>query len=297
MIRNLLLTGIFALFTLCTFAQNVRDVRINEILVFNSTNLEDDYGNRGAWVELYNTSHARISLAGCYLTVKQGDESMTYRIPTTDAKTSIGPLEYMVFYCEGTPTKGTFYTNFTLDKTGYLAFMNASNELIDQVSYSVSDQKEDVSMGLLTQGDQTVWTTLPYVTARTGNDMAEEVPQYELFRRRDPTGIVLAITAMSVVFSALLTLFLLFKVLGNIMLGIATKKAAKASAGKDAKPKATTSNLANEEVVAAIAIALKMHQEDLHDKESAILTINRVARAYSPWSSKIYGLSQLPNKK
>lgn len=295
MIRNILLTGFFTLCVLCGFAQNVRDVRINEILMLNSTNIEDDYGNREAWIELYNTSHSRISLAGCYLTVKQGDESLTYRIPTTDAKTSIGPLEYMIFYCEGTPTKGTFYTNFTLDKTGYLAFMNASNELIDEVTYSVSDQQEDVSMGLLTQGDELVWTKLPYVTALTGNDKAEDIPQYELFRRRDPTGIVLAITAMSVVFSALLTLFLLFKTLGNIMMGMAAKKAA-----KDAKvtpPAGAAKSNQSDEVIAAIALAIKMHQEDLHDKESEILTINRVARAYSPWSSKIYGISQLPNKK
>ena len=49
------------------------------------------------------------------------------------------------------------------------------------------------------------------------------------------------------------------------------------------------------EVIAAIAAALVEHL-DAHDRESTILTINKVRRAYSPWSSKIYGLRELPNR-
>lgn len=49
-----------------------------------------------------------------------------------------------------------------------------------------------------------------------------------------------------------------------------------------------------EEIFAAIAIALHLHENELHDAENAILTINRVAKLYSPWSSKIYGLRRYP---
>ncbi len=48
------------------------------------------------------------------------------------------------------------------------------------------------------------------------------------------------------------------------------------------------------EVFAAIAMALHEYQDNSHDLEDTVLTINRVARAYSPWSSKIYGLRQFP---
>ena len=48
------------------------------------------------------------------------------------------------------------------------------------------------------------------------------------------------------------------------------------------------------EVKAAIALALYMHKSQLHDHENAVLTINQVSRTYSPWSSKIYGLTQHP---
>ncbi len=49
------------------------------------------------------------------------------------------------------------------------------------------------------------------------------------------------------------------------------------------------------EELAAIALALYRYRNDLHDIESSVITINKVARAYSPWSSKIYGLRQFPS--
>ena len=49
------------------------------------------------------------------------------------------------------------------------------------------------------------------------------------------------------------------------------------------------------EVIAAISAALAEHL-DAHDRESTILTINKVRRAYSPWSSKIYSLRELPHR-
>lgn len=46
--------------------------------------------------------------------------------------------------------------------------------------------------------------------------------------------------------------------------------------------------------VAAIALALSLYIQDIHDYERTILTIQKVMRPYSPWSSKIYGLRQTP---
>ncbi|MDD3079239.1 MAG: OadG family transporter subunit [Paludibacter sp.] len=44
---------------------------------------------------------------------------------------------------------------------------------------------------------------------------------------------------------------------------------------------------------AAIAMALHLYYAEVHDEESAIITIKTVERRYSPWSSKIYGLNNL----
>lgn len=60
-------------------------------------------------------------------------------------------------------------------------------------------------------------------------------------------------------------------------------------------PKQTLS--LHEEEVAAIMTALKLYKRALHDKESEVLTIQSIKRAYSPWSSKIHGLTQLPTRK
>jgi hypothetical protein len=54
--------------------------------------------------------------------------------------------------------------------------------------------------------------------------------------------------------------------------------------------------ITNDEL-AVIAMALYKYSESIHDYENMSLTINKVSKTYSPWSSKIYGLRQYPNRK
>jgi hypothetical protein len=61
----------------------------------------------------------------------------------------------------------------------------------------------------------------------------------------------------------------------------------------DNKPKEVQINA---EISAAIALALDIHLKDVHDYEKTILTIQKAIRPYSPWSSKIYGLREIPYK-
>jgi hypothetical protein len=49
------------------------------------------------------------------------------------------------------------------------------------------------------------------------------------------------------------------------------------------------------ELNAAIAMTLYLYASELHDAENMVLTINKVSRTYSPWSSKIYTLRKTPN--
>ena len=42
---------------------------------------------------------------------------------------------------------------------------------------------------------------------------------------------------------------------------------------------------------AAIALALHLFYDEVHDNESNVITIKRIERRYSPWSSKIYGIN------
>jgi glutaconyl-CoA/methylmalonyl-CoA decarboxylase subunit delta len=49
-----------------------------------------------------------------------------------------------------------------------------------------------------------------------------------------------------------------------------------------------------EEITAAIALALSMYRIQLSEMENLSLTIQKASKMYSPWSSKIYSLRQLP---
>jgi hypothetical protein len=50
----------------------------------------------------------------------------------------------------------------------------------------------------------------------------------------------------------------------------------------------------SDEEAAAIALAIHMYKVEMHDKESLTITLKKVSRIYSPWSSKIYTLRQNP---
>lgn len=50
----------------------------------------------------------------------------------------------------------------------------------------------------------------------------------------------------------------------------------------------------NAEVAAAIGLALHLYVKEMREYENAVVTIQKVIKPYSPWSSKIYGLRQQP---
>jgi len=50
----------------------------------------------------------------------------------------------------------------------------------------------------------------------------------------------------------------------------------------------------HEEEAAAIALAISLYKSQMHDMDSFTITLRKVSRIYSPWSSKIYTLRQNP---
>jgi len=64
--------------------------------------------------------------------------------------------------------------------------------------------------------------------------------------------------------------------------------------GKAANPKGKDNLKKNNEILAAIAASIFLYRSEVHDIEDTILTIKRMDRSYSPWSSKIYGLRKSP---
>jgi Na+-transporting methylmalonyl-CoA/oxaloacetate decarboxylase gamma subunit len=114
-------------------------------------------------------------------------------------------------------------------------------------------------------------------------------------KKTDPYGAIMAITAMSVVFLALILLYVIFKQIGNNAIKKSRTKEAMTT-GKILSDNNDISTENSAEVYAAIALALHLYMEgeNSHDLENTILTIHKESKTYSPWSSKIYTLRETP---
>lgn len=289
-------------------AQSATAFRINEILIVNEENVANAYGQHEAWIEIWNSSFASANLGGCFLEAQIGNNApIRYAIPKGDVLTRIHPRQHALFWADGAPNKGTFHTSFVLDPhqdcTIRLYNTNGST-LIDQVKIPAGTIKTPDHSYAREDDGSTKWVikggTDPqhYVTPSTNNKTLDKNPKIENFKEKDADGFGMTITAMSVVFSALLLLFLIFFCVGRIAQKLSKRNAMKA-AGITDHEEAKAKNIGDEsgEVFAAISMALHEYQNEAHDVEDMHLTINQVKKIYSPWSSKIYTLRQLPSRK
>lgn len=117
------------------------------------------------------------------------------------------------------------------------------------------------------------------------------------FKTNDPIGWMMAVIAMGVVFSALVVLFLSFKYIypACTALGLKIKKKMhrkkqfeQISDRRSNRPTvakvtdaATGTEVNNDELAAAIGVALFLHEDGMHDQESGILTL---APSQSAWT-------------
>jgi Na+-transporting methylmalonyl-CoA/oxaloacetate decarboxylase gamma subunit len=281
-------------------AQGVNNIRINEVLVRNVDNYMDDYGQRSSWIELFNSGYELVNIGGCWLGVTGADGRETlYPIPSNDPSTQMHQQTFALFFCEGTDTKGTYYTNFTLEGVTKISFYNQGKNLVNEFELDHLAQQPDVSVGWMKPDGigEAVVMTLPKTTPAATNETIATVPKDELFRQRDSSGGVMSIIAMTVVFSALVLIFFVLKAFGIVMIRMHERKAVKAAVAEaPPAPKKKPAGAQVEQEMAAIALALKMFQEEQHILESTVITINRASRVYSPWSSKIHGIPPIPIK-
>lgn len=292
-------------FTSCTEQKSNSKLVINEVLVDNQTNFQDDYGVHSGWIEIFNKAYSTADLAGCLLKVSsQPGDTVTYFIPKGDVLTCIKPRQHTLFWADGNPRRGTFHTNFVLSKTNanWIGLYDSGKKLLDQVVVPAGILAANQSYARV--GDASAeWEVKgasadKYVTPSTNNQTIESNPKMDKFEQHDPVGIGMAISAMSVVFLGLILLYICFKLIGKAAIKLRKRNAMIAHNITD-KEEAKEKKLgeAPGEVIAAISMALHEAQGADHDVEETILTISRVKRSYSPWSSKIYTLRETPHKK
>lgn len=130
------------------------------------------------------------------------------------------------------------------------------------------------------------------------------------FAQNDPIGWMMAIISMVVVFSALVILFLSFKYLYpffawcglQIIKSFHRKKQLEQITDRRAAnqrqmkvtDKATGAKVNDEELAAAIGVALFLHEDGMHDQESGVLTLTTTA---STWTGAGQNQKRSPLRK
>ncbi len=271
------------------YAQNAGDLRFNEILVYNDSNYVDDYGMHSPWIEIVNSSFSSVNIGGCYLT-DDLNNPRKYWIPTGVPATAVQPRSYLVFFADNQPTRGVFHLNFDLRESKVIALFDANGKtLIDKLDLNVS-HTPDVSYARVSP-DSDQWEYKKNTTPGSDNDYSRKATSGEQFVNMDPSGIGMTVIAMMVVFSALALLYIIFKNIGRAFTRTKVEKK-KQEVRIPAEAKVVTE--ISGEVNAAIAMALYLYQNEMHDFENTVLTVRKVSRTYSPWSSKIYTLRKNP---
>ena len=289
------LAGVFGM----AQAQSRKAVRINEVMVKNdSTSIADEYGRYSAWIELFNSNFAPIEISSIYLTTDTAHKAK-YPVPLGDVNTRIPKRQHVVFFADGEPNKGTFHTNFVLvpGQDNYIAILDADGSVIDEVVVPASVLPgQTYARTLDGAGEWAVrdGSDASYITPSGANVIRDTNKKIEDFAERDSNGFGMTVMAMAIVFTALLVLCLSFYAIGKIGSFVSrANKARTATADSDTNLTARDVEHDTGDVIAAIAMALHEHL-DAHDRENTVLTINKVKKAYSPWSSKIYSLREVP---
>lgn len=301
--KLLLMLVAFMAISTVAFAQGRKGLCINEVMVQNDSSVVDDYGMRHGWIELYNATHASMEISSIYLT-NDSTKPTLYPVPLGDVNTEIPALQHVVFWADGEPNKGTFHISFKINPGETIYIFDADQEtVLDKVTIP-ADLKANTTFARKADGkggmNQDAWEVRDggdkYITPSSNNIIVDTNTKVESFRILDENGFVLTLMAMGIVFAALLVLSLCFYAISKIG-SLVSKINKMRSQGVDPKTVSKADAPAHDsgEEIAAIVMALHEHL-NAHDQENTILTINKVKKAYSPWSSKIYGLRELPRR-
>ncbi len=103
------------------------------------------------------------------------------------------------------------------------------------------------------------------------------------FSNINALNVLIAVVGYVIVFGALVLLFGIFNSLPKLI-NLNVKRKLR----KEGKTQEDDIMHIEGNITAAISMALYMDLNELHDEESGIITIKKISKQYSPWSSKIY---------
>ena len=307
--NTILLSGLLLLSATGVFGQGANNIRINEVLTNNTANIQDEYGQREAWIELENTSFTTYNIRGMYFTTDRSvlDPNMSVPerikrmsvIPSGDPRTQIGGRQHLVFFCNSNPAQGKLHLSLKVPMSEplWIGFYNGNAvELIDSVTVPALTADQSYAR----HGDQWSVKSPENVTAGIENFIKTDETKDAYLKREDPHGIGITLLAMGIVFFCLALLFLFFWIFGEIMAHIDTAK--KVVNTQPIKPITKTVEVTHdiahatgnilqdglgkkgidkEVYIAVISMALKQYQDDVHDVESGVITIKSQRTGWS----------------
>jgi len=293
--KKIILFITLLLFGVTIFSQTIDDIRINELSANYNGDLINPLGNKSPWIELYNTSLVSLNVGTMYLTDDRANLKK-YQLPKSN-ELNISANDFLIIYLDTTkhfhPTVAPLST-----ETGYLALvLSDGRTIVDSLIYNPKLIKDGEFLSRTIDGSGD-WKITDISTPLLSNDIKVYESPDEVVKRLDPYGIGISIICFLIVIIILILLYLSFYYIWKIKMPVAkTKKIEIQKEGEDFK----TVIIQNEEeisgeVLAAIGTALHLYLLSMHDYENGIITIKKVTKTYSPWSSKLYNLTPTPQK-
>ncbi|MDT8400445.1 MAG: OadG family protein [Bacteroidales bacterium] len=120
--------------------------------------------------------------------------------------------------------------------------------------------------------------------------MNDQLLLINIFAGIDRQATIIVVIGYLIVFLALVLLYVVFRYVMPMFFKISMyRRAAREGRHLDDSEKQVLTG----EVNAAIATALYLYFDEIHDFESNVITIRKVSKSYSPWNSKLYNMRNL----
>lgn len=297
--------------------QGAKNIRISEVLTNNTSSIEDEYGEREAWIELENTSFTTYNIRGMYLTTDRDVVNPTMSvperikrmsiIPNGEPRTAIGPRQHLVLHANSNPARGKLHLKLDVPPSQplWIALYNGNaTELIDSVTIPALAADQSYARN----GKHWTVKRAENVTPGTENFIKTDETKDAKLKREDPYGFGITLLAMGIVFFCLAVLFITFWLFGVVMRHLETAK--KMANQQPIKPITKTvektaeighktnvilqdglktKGIDKEVYIAVIGMALKQYEDDVHDVESGIITIKQKS---SSWNDEFLQMTQ-----
>ena len=282
-------------------AQIEQSIKINEVMTSNTANLQDEYGQREAWIEIANVSFTTYNVRGMFITTDRSvlDPQMSVpermkrmsAIPSGEPRTALSGRQHLILFCNSLPSKGSMHLSVPVDpsKPTWIGLYSGNATLLidsvtvpviaDNLSYA---RHKDGSVNWVVKSAEQVTPGISNMTDIVETKTAK-------LKREDPYGFGITVLAMGIVFFCLALLFVFFTLFGFFMkhrsavaniqpvkAGVKTVEKTMEVASKTStilQDGLKTKGIDKEVYMAVIAMALKEYQDNVHDVESGVITI------------------------